>query len=267
MPTVKELRAEAKAMGLHNYSRLRKAELIHKIDKVKGKRVLKRPVPKPRTRTPVPKPRTRRVPVPPAYTEEILPSYDDIKDDIAPNYYADIEQIRAVIIDIFPPIYKGNIERFYKDWDIALRKNKNLSTQMKAMAKALNRRSPHWKSLRGSIFAHIYVVPAHHRLSVPIKGPMLFKAISLLFDDLFRGKVPRRPDELAQELSTMSRMTTEEQKEEWEIFGSSMIDMIPPFKRLLGVDIVPLSTRRKFPNIQKNYVVRNAKGEIIIRKK
>ena len=37
MPTVKELKAEAKALGLKGYSKLRKAELIKAIEKAKSK--------------------------------------------------------------------------------------------------------------------------------------------------------------------------------------------------------------------------------------
>ena len=272
MPTVKQLKAEAKAMGLHGYSMLNKEELIHKIDKAKGKMVIRTPKPKPRTPKPTPKPR-RKAPKPPTRIGSLLPPsyelpppYESIKDDRPPNFYEDIVMVRAIIIYTFPDEYKGNAGKFYNDWDKIISKKKNMTEQDKKLASSL-RRDGMWTEARKSVFAYMYLGPIYQRSPITMKAPMLYRAIFLLFDDLFRGKVPRRPDELAQEFSAIIRMNAAEQKDLQIRFRKNVLEVLPKFKRLLGINIVPPSSRFEIPHIHKNYASENAKGEIVLKKK
>ena len=97
--TLKELHQQAKTLGLTGHWNLNKPELILLIRKSKGK-------------GPVPRPRK-----PPGYTigtykpvapkrigskKEVLPSYEDIKDDRPPNYYLRYEAIIKYWQTIFP---------------------------------------------------------------------------------------------------------------------------------------------------------------------
>jgi len=100
MATVKELRAQAKALKLRNYSKLKKADLIKFIiENSISAPPAYRPTPKPRRRRPVAGPRTG--------TAEILPSYESIRDDVPPNYYQDVKDLAKIAYDIFPKNMKG----------------------------------------------------------------------------------------------------------------------------------------------------------------
>ena len=102
MTTVKELKIEAKSLGLHNYSILRKAELIQLIDHIKMSRIA--------------------TPLPPKYTPkpEVLPTYKSIKGDGTPNYYLEIENVMNAAVAYFDRHFRncrGNFDLFKRAFE------------------------------------------------------------------------------------------------------------------------------------------------------
>ena len=221
MPTVKQLRAEAKAMGLHDYSRLRKAELIHKIDKVKGKRVVRspkptKPIPKPRTRVPIPKPRTRvpipkprtRVPIPkpPLYTEEVLPSYEEAASDLPPNYYKEIIPVRKAIIKHFPERYLNNEKEFYKDWD------KDISDAIpnkdtKGLAKFIKRGAVDWKGKRILLLVHSHLKSIMKVSKTPVSEAYVALIAEQIYGNMFKGRQIQQQHQVAMMLHDMGTLS------------------------------------------------------------
>ena len=261
MSTIKELREEAKAMRLHDYSALNKAELIHLIEKVKKKRA------KGKKRAVKRKPRQP----PPLYTEEVLPSYEDAVSDSPPDFHEDIAKLRTVIIDSFPNEYMNNSEQFYKDWDKIIAKQKKSGTMTKiekAVISSIERDilSREWKRTRSTMFGYVYLGPIYQRLNVKMKLPMVSSATQHLFNDLFNGIRPRSKYELANDLSLFNDLDAADKKEFWKQFGHTVLRLLPIYKKIFGIDIVPQSTRLEMPEILQNNAVKNAKDEVVIKK-